>query len=84
MRLIFSPGAAKALTRLSRREAMSLLAKLQDVAKDPTGAYPWARRLTDQPGFRIRQGDWRALYRLDHDGGEMIVDVIAKRDEVYR
>lgn len=84
MRLIFSPAAVKALSRLPRREASGLLAKLQQVAADPMGQYPWAKRLTDQPGFRVRQGDWRAVYRLDHDAGEMVVDRIAKRDEVYR
>ncbi len=84
MKLIFSPGAAKALTRLPRKEGAGLLAKLQQVAAGPMGQYQWAKRLTDQPGFRVRQGDWRAVYRLDHDAGEMIVDKIAKRDEVYR
>jgi mRNA-degrading endonuclease RelE of RelBE toxin-antitoxin system len=48
------------------------------------GQYPWAKRLTDHPGYCIRQGDWRAAYRLDYESGEMIVDKIAKRDEVYR
>lgn len=84
MKLIFSPGAAKALTKLPRKEGAGLLVKLQQVAADPMGQYPWAKRLTDQPGFRVRQGDWRAVYRLDHETEEMIVDKIAKRDEVYR
>ncbi len=84
MKLIFSPAAAKALTKIGRKEGAGLLAKLQQVAADPIGQYPWAKRLTDQPGFRVRQGDWRAVYRLDHGAGEMVVDKIAKRDEVYR
>ncbi len=84
MKLIFSPAAAKALTKAPRKEGAGLLAKLQQVAADPMGQHPWAKRLTDQPGFRVRQGDWRAVYRLDHEAGEMIVDKIAKRDEVYR
>lgn len=84
MKLIFSPAAAKVLTRFPHKEGTGLLAKLQQVAADPMGQYPWAKRLTDQPGFRVRQGDWRAIYRLDHDTGEMIVDKVGKRDEVYR
>ena len=84
VKLIFSPGAAKALTKIPRKEGLGLLAKLQEVAADPMGQYPWAKRLTDQPGFRVRQGDWRVVYRLDHDADAMIVDKIAKRDEVYR
>lgn len=84
MKLIFAPAAVKALTRLPGKDQVALLAKLQQVANDPTGRHPWAKRLTDQPGFRVRHGDWRAVYRLDHATGEMIVDKIAKRDEVYR
>jgi len=82
--LIFSPAAAKALTKAPKKMATDLVAKLQQVAVDPTGQHPWAKRLTDQPGFRARQGDWRAIYRLDNAAGEMIVDRIAKRDEVYK
>ncbi len=82
--MIFSPAAAKALTKAPKKMATDLVAKLQQVAADPTGQHPWAKRLTDQPGFRARQGDWRAIYRLDNAAGEMIVDRIAKRDEVYK
>lgn len=84
MKLIFSPAAVKALTKIPKKEGAGLLAKLQQVAAEPMGQYPWAKRLTDQPGFRVRQGDWRAVYRLDHEAMEMVVDKIAKRDEVYR
>jgi len=84
MELVFSPEAAKALTRLPRKDGEALLAKLRQVSADPMGRHPWATRLTNQPGFRVRQGDWRALYRLDHDSAQMIVDRIARRHEVYR
>ena len=84
MKLIFSPGAVKALTKLPRKEANGLLEKLKEVAAAPMGQYLWAKRLTDQPGFRVRQGDWRAVYRLDHDAGEMIVDKVDNRSEVCR
>ena len=59
------------------------MAKLQQVATNPSGQYPWAKRLTAHPGFRIRQGDWRAIYILNFDAGKMTVEKIAKRDEAY-
>jgi mRNA-degrading endonuclease RelE of RelBE toxin-antitoxin system len=31
--------------------------------------------------FRVRQGDWRAVFRIDAD--DVIVDVIGHRKEVY-
>lgn len=57
MKLIFSPAASKALLRAPAEVSRDLIAKLRMVADDPRGTYPWAKRLTDQPGFRVRQGD---------------------------
>ena len=82
VRLTYTPSALKGLRKAPDKVAIDLRAKLQTVAADPLGQHPWAKRLTDQPGYRIRQGDWRAVYRLDHKTDEMIVDAIAKRDEV--
>lgn len=84
MKLILSPSAVKALTVMLCKDAVALLTKLQQVADDPHGRHPWAKRLTGHPGYRVRQGDVRAVYRLDAEAGEMVVDKIAKRDEVYR
>ncbi len=84
MKLIFSPAAVKALTKLSAKDSAALMAKLQQVAANPAGQYLWAKRLTGHPGFRIRQGDWRAIYILNFDAGKMTVEKIAKRDEVYK
>lgn len=84
MRLIFSPAATKALLKAPVEVSRDLVAKLRKVAEDPLGNHPWAKRLTGQPGFRVREGDWRAVYRLDHKTSEMVVERIAKRDQVYR
>jgi mRNA-degrading endonuclease RelE of RelBE toxin-antitoxin system len=36
-----------------------------------------------EPGvFRVRQGDWRAVFSLEE--GDVIVDRVAHRREVYR
>jgi mRNA interferase RelE/StbE len=72
------------LTKLPANDGAALMAKLQQVAANPMGQYPWAKRLTGRPGFRIRQGDWRAIYNLKYDSGKMTVEKIAKRDEVYK
>jgi mRNA interferase RelE/StbE len=84
MKLIFAPAAAKALTKLPAKDGAALLSKLRQVAENPAGQHPWAKRLTGHPGFRIRQGDWRAIYSLNFDAGIMSVEKIAKRDEAYK
>ncbi|MFA6020160.1 MAG: type II toxin-antitoxin system RelE/ParE family toxin [Rhodospirillales bacterium] len=84
MKLILVPAAIKELSRLPAKDTRALMEKLKAVAQNPKGDYPWALRLTNHPGFRIRHGDWRAIYRLDFETDEMIVDRIAKREEAYR
>jgi mRNA interferase RelE/StbE len=84
MELIFSPAAVNALPKLPAKDAAALMAKLQQVAANPAGQYLWAKRLTGYPGFRIRQGDWRAIYILNFSAGKMTVEKIAKRDEAYK
>jgi mRNA interferase RelE/StbE len=84
MELFFSPVAVKALTKLPAKDAAALMAKLQQVAANPAGQHSWAKRLTPHPGFRIRHGDWRAIYILNFDADKMTVEKIAKRDEVYK
>lgn len=78
MKLIYSPAAVRALRKAHAKVAADLRGKLQAVAADPLGQHPSAKRLTGQLGYRVRQGDWRAVYRLDHASNEMIVDDIAK------
>lgn len=58
-----------------------LRAKLQAAAARPHGQHAWAKRMTDQHGHRVRQGDWRAVSRLDSEADEMIVDIIARTDD---
>jgi mRNA interferase RelE/StbE len=84
MKLIFSAAAAKTLTKLPVKDGAALMSKLQQVAANPMGQFPWVKRLTHRPGFRIRQGDWRAIYNLNYDADKMTVEKIAKRDEVYK
>ncbi len=37
----------------------------------------------NEPTFRIRIGDYRALYRINHEGKKIIVVKVDKRENVY-
>jgi len=85
MRLVVSPAALKALAALSRRDAAELLAKLEAFAADPFGLHPAAARLKGRTdAVRLRQGDWRAVCRIERSAALVIVEAIAHRREVYR
>ena len=77
-----SRDAAKALLRMPRDEALRIRRRLADLAQDPYRATN-VKKLTAHPAFRLRVGDWRVIYLLDHDRIVVQVIRIAARSEAY-
>lgn len=59
-----------------------LASVLDDLEKNPRP--PGAKKLTGQEGYRIRKGDYRALYIIDDSAKLVRVYRIGHRREVYR
>jgi mRNA interferase RelE/StbE len=76
MRLRYSKQALKALRRMQPRQARAIMAQLQRLAENP--ATPG---LVGRSGYRLRIGEWRAIYLLDDDRVDVLV--IAPRGKVY-
>jgi len=80
-----APSGAAAVARLPHRDCGALLEKLKALADAPFGFHPSALPMRGQPGaVGVRQGDWRAVCRIDREGDRMTVEFIAHRREVYR
>ena len=76
------PQAQKDLDRL-RGKVFDLIKKaILSLASDPRPH--GAAQLTNQEGYRIRVGDYRALYRVDDKAREIFIYRIKHRREVYR
>ncbi len=73
----------KALLRMPRDQALRVRSKLNALARDPYNA-PNVKKLTEQPGFRLRVGDWRVVYLLDEERIVIQVIRVAQRGEVVR
>jgi mRNA-degrading endonuclease RelE of RelBE toxin-antitoxin system len=85
MRLIFSRAAVKELGGLPARDRAALLQKLRSFAAEPFGDHPWALPMRGhRDAVRIRQGDWRAVCRIDREGDVITVEFVANRREAYR
>jgi mRNA interferase RelE/StbE len=84
MELRFSPAAARALAHMPKRDSAAILRKLKTVAVEPFGNHPWSTRLKGEDGYRARQGDWRAVYKIDTERKMVIVERVEHRREVYR
>lgn len=71
------------LARMPGKDRKRLLDALRLVAADPERRHPFATEMVGRPGvWRVRRGDWRAVYRVER--GDVVVDRVAHRREVYR
>ena len=75
---MFAPAAAKALRRLPRNERERILTAIERL---PAGD---VRSLKGRRGeWRLRVGDWRALFRLDTEAQLIVVTAVKARGGAY-
>lgn len=85
MAVEYSTTALKALRKMDQKTAAKLMDKIDAYAADPAGEHLWARPLAGVDGLRIRQGDYRAICRVE-DGETTVLAVVkvGHRKDVYR
>ena len=85
MKIVFLKSAVKRLMDLPPRQRAALMMRLTAIAADPFAPHANVKALKGEAdAFRLRLGDWRAVYRLDHAAGEMRVGPIEPRGSVYQ
>ena len=85
MELVWSRRASKGLATLPAKARAALTDRLKAIAADPFARHANVQPLEgEQDAFRVRQGDWRAVYQVDRDAGLIRVATVAARREVYR
>jgi mRNA interferase RelE/StbE len=80
--LRFKSSVAKDLRGLPPTDVRRILARVEALRTDPRP--PGAEKLAAQERFRLRQGDYRVLYRVDDAAAIVEVVKIAHRRDVYR
>jgi mRNA interferase RelE/StbE len=85
MRLVLTRAAQRELGRISPKLRAALIERLEAIAEQPFAKHRNVERIKgERDAFRLRQGDWRAKYRIDRKTGEMRVLVVEPRGSVYR
>lgn len=74
--------AEKAIARLPDDVYGRMNDAINDLAADPRP--PGCEKLTGREGYRIRVGDYRAIYRVDDRERRVEVLRVAHRSSVYR
>jgi len=70
--------------KVPAHEARALRQKLQAIARDPFAHRTDVTALSGRSSeFRVRQGNWRALYVVEQDRRTLKVIIVAHRSETY-
>jgi mRNA interferase RelE/StbE len=69
---------------MPKKERLQLRTRLAAIAAAPSGRHPSVEAMRGTPAgrFRVRQGDWRAIFSIE--GADVVVERIRHRREVYR
>lgn len=85
MRLVLEKAARKGLDRMPAKAASTMLEHLEAIAAAPFSPHANVKPLKgEKDAFRLRQGDWRAVYRIERVADEMRVVLVDVRGSVYR
>ena len=82
--ITYSTDAFKTLTSMDRTAAKRIRAKIVALAQNPTVPNNSVKKLAGVEGYRLRVGDWRAIYTLKHQTLTVIVVRVGHRSEVYK
>lgn len=83
MALIIPPQVARQFAAMPSADAKRLRERLERIARNPLAPQIGVKPLVGRGGvFRVRQGDWRAVYSIED--GDVIVERIGNRKMVYR
>ncbi len=72
----------KDLPALPKTDVARIARRIGQLADDPRPR--GTVKLTDQPGYRVRQGDYRILYVIDDKSTTVRVRAVSHRRDVYR
>jgi len=81
-RIIFARTAERELARLSSDARLRVGRAIRSLEDDPISAS--TKRLKGCREFRLRVGDYRVLYRLEHENRVLTIVAIGHRRDVYR
>ena len=80
----YSKDATRTMRRLPNNISGTIDAKVLALADDPMAPNNNVTPLVGDPGSRLRVGDWRVLFELDHSKRRLHVRRVMPRQEGYK
>ncbi len=79
----YTPDALRTLRLMDPVIAKRIRTKMLALARDPKARNNNVKKLIGVEGYRLRVGDWRAIYILQQQTVTVIVVSVGHRSEVY-
>lgn len=83
-RVILTREAEKDLDKLHKQIRKRVIEKVLWLSNNFEEVIPLPLGGRWQGFFKLRIGDWRAIYEIDHSKREIMVHLIDKRDKIYK
>ncbi len=78
-----TPAARRQLRKLDPPIQRRIAARIDALAEDPRPDGVVKLTDIDPPAYRVREGDWRIVYRIEDDALVVVVVRVGHRSEVY-
>jgi mRNA interferase RelE/StbE len=79
----YTADAVRSLSRMDAAIAKRIRSKMLALARNPNAANNNVKKLIGVAGYRLRVGDWRVIYTLEHRTMIVVVVRVGRRSEVY-
>lgn len=79
----YGEAALDRLARLDAKTALRITSRIEAVAENPRARNPNVKPLAGAQGYRLRVGNWRVLFALDHAAEQVLVRDIRIRGAAY-
>ena len=82
--VVYLPQAEKFFRKAPKNLALRILDRIDQVATNPAASNTNLSKLKDPlSGYRLRVGDYRVIYLLDHESYKLIVTKVDHRSAIY-
>ena len=82
--IVILPQAMEDLSRLDKGTARRIFGRLDWLAENIEDVTPLPLRGSLSGFYKLRAGDWRIIYEVEHAGKVIFVHRIGHRREIYR
>jgi mRNA interferase RelE/StbE len=81
-KIVIKRSAAKEIEKIPKPHRRRIVSKIQDLSIEPRP--PGVKKLSGEEKYRIRQGEYRILYKIDDSIITITVVKVGNRKDVYR